>query len=413
MVYDQIVIGAGIAGLYWIYKSQSKTFLILEKSDRIGGRIYNVDWYGHQISLGGGIIKSNNIYTINLAKELDLELGSAISKYNLIDLVNYPYNIDDATENNFYESNKTIIKYLKKIYKNNKQEILDKKLNWNEFLEFYLDIKVSQTIKSNLLYQTYGNADPESVLYGEMDELLRTTDFEIKFIKDSGYTSLLTKLINIIKTTNIKLNTFVVKIKKDNDIFYIYTNSNQIFQSKKIILATEARNNIKFELGLDNNLTNKLNNLYNMVSGSNYIRIYSYHKNNHGLTSSYRTSGLPGKVIFINKQILMCCYTEDYQASELFKLLNKNSKKNQIEIIYKLLSNSNIKISKPDDIIIQFWNNGVHYNKPGYDIEKKNNIINELAKSNIIVIGEAISNSHGWVNSALESVEFILKNEPK
>ena len=52
----------------------------------------------------------------------------------------------------------------------------------------------------------------------------------------------------------------------------------------------------------------------------------------HGLECSYRTSGLPGKVIMINKNILMCCYTEDSEAIKLYNLLNKNDKSNQIEI---------------------------------------------------------------------------------
>lgn len=179
---------------------------------------------------------------------------------------------------------------------------------------------------------------------------------------------------------------------------------------KKIILATEKNNEIKLNLGLE--LENMINELYNMVEPVKYIRVYSYHKEPHGLECSYRTKNLPGKVIVINKNILMCCYTEDYQAIKLFELLDKNEKQNQIEIIYRLLTNSNIKITKPDDIIIKFWNSGVHYNKPSYDCSKKIKILKKLMDNNIILVGEAVSNSHGWVCSALESVEAIndIKN---
>jgi soluble P-type ATPase len=52
-------------------------------------------------------------------------------------------------------------------------------------------------------------------------------------------------------------------------------------------------------------------------------------------------------------------------------------------------------------IIIKYWNVDVNYNK-----EKKNALIKELNKENIIVIGECVSDSHGLVNSALESVEL-------
>ena len=70
MIYDEIIIGAGISGLYWCYKTKPSTFIILEKSDRIGGRVYNIDWNSNQISLGGGVIKSTNTCMLNLCNEL-------------------------------------------------------------------------------------------------------------------------------------------------------------------------------------------------------------------------------------------------------------------------------------------------------------------------------------------------------
>ena len=410
MIWDEIIIGAGFAGLYWVYKTKPKNFLILEKSDRIGGRVYNVEWNNNQISLGGGIVKPNNTWMIDLVKELGLELVDGISKYHMVDLETETTNINKPNEANFYESNKIVIKYLKNIYKKNKQEITDKKLNWEEFLDLYLDFQVARTIKLNLLYQTYLQADVESVLYGEIDELLRTQDFHVKYIKQKGYTGVLDKLIEFVGLENIKTDSHVNSIGKiPNDYFEIKTRSGEIFQTKKVILATESETNINFELEIE--LNNKLSELYGMVGVSKYLRVYSYHMEiqGHGLECSYRTSGLPGKVIMINKNILMCCYTEDSEAIKLYNLLNKNDKSNQIEIVYKLLTNSNIKITKPDDIKIKFWDSGVHYNKPGYQIEKKKNLIKQLANKNIIVIGEAIADSHGWVNSALESVHYIIE----
>lgn len=106
----------------------------------------------------------------------------------------------------------------------------------------------------------------------------------------------------------------------------------------------------------------------------------------------------------------MCCYTESSQALDLNNLLIKNSKQEQIEIIYKLLNKCLIPIkTKPDDIICKFWKTGIHYNTIDYNKEQKIETQKELKKSNIIVIGESVSDTHGWVNSALESVDFILE----
>jgi hypothetical protein len=407
MIFDEIVIGCGMAGLYWIYKTKPKNYLILEKSNRIGGRVYNIDWNGHQISLGGGIIKGDNEYTINLSKELGFELGSGVSKY---EMTNWKNKLSESSlvEDNFYEINKKLIKYLKNIFNTNKDEINKNKFNFEEFLNMYVDLELVNHIKSNILYQTYFKGDVESVLYDEMSELLRSENFNIMFIKDGGYTKLLNKLIEIVGINNIKTNQNVIVITKDNDtqIFEIKTELDEIYKSKKIILATE-RNLIKYDF--DNcEIENKIFKLYSMISGSCYIRIYSYHKSGHGLKLSCKTSGLPGKVIIINENILMCCYTEDLNAYKLNMLLYNKPINEQIEIIYKLLSMCSINISKPDDIIIKFWKIGVNYNNPKFNKEKKNKLIKNLVKENIIIIGECVSNSHGWVNSAFESVEFVL-----
>lgn len=408
MIYDEIVIGAGVAGLYWVSKTKPTNYLVLEKSNRIGGRIYNIEWNGSKISLGGGIIKASNNYTIELANEFGFNLADGISKYEMIDWVKEDgYKSDKPNEDDFYILHTNLIKYLKKIYQTNKKVINNDKINFEEFLDLYVELKISQLIKSNLLYKTYFNSDVGSVLYDEMDELLRTGDFHFKYIKNGGYTLLLDKLIDIVGKKNIITNTNVIEIKKQSESYEIITDTNIIYRTKKIILATESVNNIIYNFS-NPETTNKLNQLYQMVSGSNYIRIYSYHTNSHGLKYSYKTSGLAGKVILINDNILMCSYTEEIDSIKLKNLLENKPKESQCKIIYELLNKCGILITKPDDIIIKFWNSGVHYNNPGYDKKIKKSLISELKKENIIVIGECISDSHGWVNSALESVELVL-----
>ena len=244
------------AGLYWCYKTKPVNFILLEKSNRIGGRVYNIDWNGYQISLGGGIIKSTNDLTIKLANEFGLEIGESKSKYHLIDLETRTENLNKPNEDNFYESNKIITKYLKKTFEKNKEQINKNYLTWNEFLDLYLDLKTSTTIKSNLLYKLYSNANIESVLKYEIDELLRTEDFGVLFIKQLGYTGLLNKLVEFVKESNIQTNNEVTQIiKTNNNIFKIITNDNKVYLTKKIILATESKTNIKFELGEQNNTT--------------------------------------------------------------------------------------------------------------------------------------------------------------
>lgn len=412
IIYETIVIGAGFSGLYWIKKFKPDKWLCLEKSDRIGGRVYNIDWHSTQISLGGGIFRPENELVHKLAKEYNLEIGSAISKYHMVDLETKKENLVKPNEDNFYYSNKIVTKYLSQLYHKNKKEIEDKKLTLDEFIDYYMDLQTGTIIKSNLLYKTYLDANVPDTLKYEFDELLRTKDFPINFIKPNGYTSLLNNLVLEIGETNIKLSNQVKKISRQDNIYQIETNQGQIYKSNSIVLATETNPEIIFDL--KPKIINCIKTLYSMVPGSNYIRIYSYHEIPHGLTCSYRTNNLPGKVILINEHILMCCYTESYQATQLYNLLNKNDKASQIEIIYKLLSNSHIPIAnKPDDIVMKHWDNGVHYNSINYDEDEKNKILDELAQDNLYVIGESVNKTHGWVNCALESVEYHYNKASK
>lgn len=404
-IFDTIIIGAGFSGLYYAYKYKPKTFLILEREERIGGRVYNREWNNSQISLGGGVMKYDDKYTISLAKEFGLKISDGVSKYHFIDYEN-PKNKNIPNENTFYKENKSVIEQLKHIYFENKDEIETLHLTFDQFLLKYLKLEDYNNIINNLLYKTFLNADVKTVLDTEIQELLRTSDFKIKFINDGGYTILLEKLIEEVGLRNIKIGISVQSIKKSKDVFNILTNM-RTFRCKKIVLATALNNKIRWGLDFD---TNKLlRNLYNLVGGSKYIRIYTYHSNGHKLLSSYRTSGLPGKIIVISDKILMSCYTEDEDTVKLKKILDKKNKSEQIDFIYDILKNCGIPVSKPDDIIYKFWNIGVHYYKPNYSENFKYELIKELKDKNIIIIGEAYASTHGWVNSALESVEALEK----
>lgn len=400
---DFIIIGSGIAGLYWTYKAKPKNFLILEKSNRIGGRIYNINWNNFSISLGAGVIKSTNSYTIELANSLGINLIDSSSEYF------YNDSNQNLSEKNFYNLHKLIIEYLKKIYEKNVLSIQQNKLSFDDFLNLFVSLDIATYIRNNFLYKTYFDAEPYSVIYDEMNELLRTNNFAIKYFSNSSYLAIVDKLVESIGMANIKLNSTVKLIRLKNNIFEIYTNTNTKYLAKKIVLATETNSNILFDI--NSKLNSKLKKLYQMVSGSNYIRIYSFHSAGHNITQSYKTIGLAGKIIYINPNILMCSYTENLDAIKLFNLLKNKNKLEQIDLIYKLLTNCNIPISKPDDIIIKYWNIGVHYNNPNYNSSQKKKLISDLYQSGIITIGEALADSHGWVNSALESVEYINQIE--
>ena len=318
---------------------------------------------------------------------------------------------DVPNENLYHKSNKIIIDYLRKLYNNNKDEIIKLSLTFKQFLLYYLDSKVYKTIYDNLLYKTYMDADVSYVLQDEnIYELLRVSEFKLKSLKNGGYTLLLNKLLEKIGYYNkIKLNCNIIKISKINNIFIIEDSLKNKYSCNKLVIATPKNNNIQFDFN-NNELLDRINNIYNSVDGKPYIRVYTYHKGGHGLKNSMFTSNIPGKIIIMSDKIIMACYTEYINASELYNLLNKNNKNKelQIDIVYNLLKNSNIIVSKPDDIIYKLWNIGTHYINPNVNYNKLKKSIQRLTTENIILIGELFASNHGWVDSALESVNNIL-----
>ena len=70
-MYDVVIIGSGISGLYSAYKLQDKysKIAVLEKSDTIGGRICTVKWYGSNIEAGAGRLNQTHRLYKSLLKD--------------------------------------------------------------------------------------------------------------------------------------------------------------------------------------------------------------------------------------------------------------------------------------------------------------------------------------------------------
>ena len=76
-VYDYIIIGGGVSGLFMAYKlaDTNKDILVLESSNRWGGRLLTTKEKGVQFELGAARIYSKHHKVMSLLKELDLKDG--------------------------------------------------------------------------------------------------------------------------------------------------------------------------------------------------------------------------------------------------------------------------------------------------------------------------------------------------
>ena len=74
-IYDYIIVGGGISGLQWLTNilQTDKDILLLESSNRLGGRLLTKVEKGVQFELGGNRISSKHTKVLSLLKEFELD----------------------------------------------------------------------------------------------------------------------------------------------------------------------------------------------------------------------------------------------------------------------------------------------------------------------------------------------------
>ena len=414
MIYDVIIIGGGISGLYSFYKikqlykgkDKNKNInknkcLLLEESNRLGGRTGNYNFHGAQIPIGAGILRKNkDKLLINLCKKLKVPLNEFTVN------VNY-----DKIKNTIPIIN--IIKTLKKL-KSSMKALSEKKKRTYTFKQYFISIfgkEYYNNFKKTMGYTDYENEDLEEVInyYGMEDNISGWNGYGL------SWNTLIEKLVQNIGKNHIKMNTSVRKIMlgKDN-IYKIVThspnNNEKTYYAKKIIIATPI-NTIKRLIK---------NNLYNNISGQPFLRIYGLFDKKcisilkNAVNSTTIVNSPLYKIIPINpdKGIYMIGYTDNKGAKSLKKYINNTPSNRQY--LSKMISKSlNITpVCKLKDIKSFYWNIGTHYYKPlkNLNFKNRNDYIKKAQnpQKNMYVVGEMISHNQGWTKGAIESVEKII-----
>jgi protoporphyrinogen oxidase len=392
-MYDYIIIGGGIAGLYANYLlSKNNNGILLEREEYFGGRAYEMDFHGTLIKLGAGIMADHNKHLLSLLKELKIKVNSFKS--------NTATNFINLKTKEDYDMGDTICK-IKNTFEENKKIIKNKGYTMKEFLVKYFGTKFTNEFILNCEYYDFLKSDVEYFIkYYDINDMshepytvliIKWIDLINKLIKKNCYNNV--EVLSVEKNETYNM-TFNVKTKDNNNNYNYY-------QCKKIIFATSLKPLIK----LSKNIIDI--NYSKYIGTVPFIRIYCYYKNGYIDNLSHYTivDTKLQKIIKINDNVLMASYSDSSNAL-YWKKIKQQSKEKQINIVSKYLEQLNIK-GKINDIVIAFWDEGVHYYKPTKDLNKT---IKKLAKpaKNVYVLGEIISYKQGWVEGAIESVNRII-----
>ena len=393
-LYDYIIVGAGIAGLYTAYKLKKKyqkiKILVLEKEKRIGGRAGSDIFYGTNILSGAGIgRKLKDKRLLKLLKELKIPVQFYTTK-----IVSSGFKRID------------ILKTINQL--RNKYEENQVRTTFKNFASNVLGIKKYNKFVLSSGYSDYENEDVENTLYhyGMEDNVGNWEAFSVQ------WNNLIKQLQKHIGKKNIKTNQEVIKISRKASCFNINCINGKIYKSKKLIIASTVNTVRKL-------IKNKIQSIYKGIQSQPFIRIYGKFNRksrdiiNKKLHTFTVVKGPLQKLIPINKEkgIYMIAYNDNKNSLAINSKL-KNSLKNR-KYLCKLIQKA-LGIKSPLLMLgmkSYNWNEGTHYYKPLSNEYKSFTSFIKQAQhplKNILVVGEMVSTHQGWVEGCLESVDKIL-----
>jgi len=423
-----LIIGGGIAGLYSAYCLHKhfgvKQITILEKTNRLGGRIETMNYDGIPLELGAGVISDVQKNVYKLLEELGLinklDVSSTGRSMALIKTVNVTNPEIKQVIPTMYQIEKLLPIDQSDFYPI--MEDITRKLSDPTF--YY--IAESYTLY-DLVEKFYGldSAHRLTYLYGypetfSLQHSLQTLHrmngefrFGYKFYKlKLGLSEIIRKLEDYIRSNNIviKLDSPCLSLEKVRDKYRCLSN-NEIIDADNVIMAITKKDllHIDFFSGIKDKLE------YVVTKSS--MRIYLRFPVVDGkpwfsdIDTIITTDTILGQIIPYDKErgiLLVYCEGRNtmvwnqLQKSGLFK----------IEIHYHLARLfSDTHVPEPLDIVSKYYSEATHAWKPGFDPETMfKKIIQPFNNERVYIVGEAYSLHQQWIAGAIQSVDYLMSH---
>lgn len=401
-MYDTILIGGGISGLYAAYKIINRCpttkLLILERNrpGYLGGRTGNADFHGTTVVTGAGIgRKRKDKLLLRLLRELDIPVHEFITS----PLYSNEFDGDCDVKATFLKlkANYNITMHSGMTFKKFATSIIGKDA-YHKFIMCAGYTDYENEAAYNTLYQ-----------YGFEDNYDKWTGFSVP------WRILVDKLAQHVGKKNIKQSQNVIEIVKNDSSFTIKTKTN-VFECHNVIIATTIN---PARTMLSSLITKAQTKIYEQIHSQPFLRIYGKFSKESAHIMKMAAPQLiivPGplhKIIPMDpdKGVYMIAYTDNAPAVMLHEY-EKNNKTNR-DILCRLLERS---LGLPnetfelDSIGEYYWKEGTHYYEPLKSHKTRDEFIKAAQHPlpNVLVVGEMVSKNQGWVEGALESVEQVL-----
>jgi protoporphyrinogen oxidase len=407
--YDEIVVGGGIAGLYYAYelskREPNKKVMIMEKEEIWGGRIqthyFKFQKKSYQIEAGAGRFNQNHKLLIQLIQELGFEKQIIPIPSKTIFLPTYPLQHYDANklmnrvrtfslkDRSTDQDEMTYLQYAKKILTPNEIKFLKDSFGYT-----------SELTQTNARYAIH-------LFYLDFRHNIQF------YILQKGFSQIIIKLTEYLKKKGYKMNlkSDLKDIEYDGDFYTCKVNKNgkmENYKTKRLILAVPKPTLMKMRIL-------KVLNLQS-IECIPLLRYYViYPKEEDGkvwfddLTKTTTNHGIR-YIIPVNKEtgMIMVSYTDGFFAKKMQKRIEKKEDEEYIEKgLEKLFSDK--KIPKPILKKKYYWpcGEGLWKKHTDYTAISKE-MIQPFPHQSLFIIGENYSLHQGWIEGALSTAHAIL-----
>lgn len=422
-MFDIGIIGGGISGLYTAYRLLQKnkllSIMILEASDKLGGRISTI--YGEDdISYEAGAARFSEYHTrlIKLLTDLDL-LSNRIPISSSINVVicNPKYRDIQARYNNFDD-------IIKDLYK----ETVKRRISSSTLIELNLIDLINKTLGSDVAeymattypyYSELKHLNALEALKLFKSEFTKSVQY---YVLQNGLSSIITKLHQILASyPNVKilLKTPCLNIKRvildDGVPGTRISYKNKTTDCRNLILACPKASLNKF------NILRQVSHLLSSVSSQPLYRIYArYSKNIDGTywfsNISKTITDLHAKYIIpydLERGVIMISYTDSKYADYWMKLLSIGGNDAVLDELNRelhLVFPTIIIPEKPLWIKHYYWSAGAAYWKKCIHSDKlKHKIVEPLGSElPLYIVGENYSSHQAWIEGALETSDLAI-----
>lgn len=397
MLYDVIIVGAGISGLTLAYRLNKigKKVLVLEKQNRLGGRAGVETFHGTDILPGAGIGRLGyDKKLLGLAKELGLQ--TRVFDHQMTYSPDIPYPADL----------KKTLQEVRRIYNQDPG-----KYQGQTFRQVAINTIGPQRYEAFLQsngYTDYEEEDPEETFrtFGIDDNGWNWS--KAVWIPWNEMVDKMARQITIHRSSPVEsialcreTQTFSLKVSKPSS-------KSQLFMGKKVVLATDIEGVRKLLQG---------NSIYKDICPQPFLRVYAHFDERSSevmkrLVPMTMVVGTPlYKILPMNpeKGVYMIAYTDNRGAlyyKRRDKEMDKEAWAREVEKAIKVPRGS-LRI---DDIRVFYWKVGTHYFKPlPSRFRTRKEFLKEAQNPfpNMYVIGEGMSQNQGWTEGAMDSVDNI------